>query len=86
LCGSPCKSAGRCCRATEAVSAFIQPQLLALLCLMRNEDWTFREAEMCLGDHSELRQALGLKNGSDFTTLCQFLQRLDNQTIVRALG
>jgi hypothetical protein len=25
---------------------FTQPQLLAILCLMRFEDWTFREAEM----------------------------------------
>ncbi len=24
---------------------FTQPQLLAILCLMRYEDWTFREAE-----------------------------------------
>ena len=25
---------------------FTQPQLLAILCLMRYEDWTFREAEV----------------------------------------
>jgi hypothetical protein len=25
---------------------FAQPQVLAILCLMRDEDWTFREAEM----------------------------------------
>ncbi|MGB7281151.1 MAG: hypothetical protein WBE13_02720 [Candidatus Acidiferrum sp.] len=28
---------------------FTQPQLLAILCLMRYEDWTFREAEVRLG-------------------------------------
>ena len=27
---------------------FTQPQLLAMLCLMRYEDWTFREAEVRL--------------------------------------
>jgi hypothetical protein len=27
---------------------------------MRYEDWTFREAEVRLGQHRELRQALGL--------------------------
>ena len=27
---------------------FAQPQLLAVLCLMRYEDWTFREAEVRL--------------------------------------
>jgi hypothetical protein len=37
---------------------FTQPQLLAILCLMRYEDWTFREAEVRLGEHRELRQTL----------------------------
>ena len=39
---------------------FTQPQLLAILCLMRYEDWTFREAEVRLSEHRELRQVLGL--------------------------
>ena len=39
---------------------FAQPQLLAVLCLMRYEDWTFREAEVRLSEHSELRSALHL--------------------------
>ena len=34
---------------------FTQPQLLAILCLMRYEDWTFREAEVRLREHAELR-------------------------------
>src|ERR1700687_4675413 len=45
---------------------FTQPQLLAILCLMRYEDWTFREAEVRLGEHRELRQALGLVRVPDF--------------------
>src|SRR5271156_4904842 len=65
---------------------FNQPQLLAILCLMRYEDWTFREAEVRLGEHRELRQALGLVSVPDFTTLYRFLQRLDDQTIDRAVG
>ena len=32
---------------------FTQPQLLAMLCLMRYEDCTFREAEVRLGEHRE---------------------------------
>jgi hypothetical protein len=39
---------------------FTQPQLLAILCLMRYEDWTFREAEVRLREHGELRQVLHL--------------------------
>ena len=65
---------------------FTQPQLLAILCLMRYEDWTFREAEVRLGEHRELRQALGLVSVPDFTTLYRFLQRLDDQSIDRAVG
>jgi len=65
---------------------FNQPQLLAILCLMRYEDWTFREAEVRLGEHRELRQALGLASAPDFTTLYRFLERLDDMTIDRAVG
>ena len=65
---------------------FTQPQLLAILCLMRYEDWTFREAEVRLGEHRELRQALGLTSVPDFTTLYRFLQRLDDQSIDPAVG
>src|ERR1700719_10078 len=51
---------------------FTQPQLLAILCLMRYEDWTFREAEVRLSEHRELRQVLGLVSVPDFTTLYRF--------------
>ena len=35
---------------------FTPPQLLAILCLMRYEDWTSREARVRLWEHGELRQ------------------------------
>ena len=65
---------------------FTQPQLLAILCLMRYEDWTFREAEARLGEHYELRQALGLSSVPDFTPVYRFLQRLEGPTIEGAVG
>ena len=65
---------------------FTQPQLLAILCLMRYEDWTFREAEVRLGEHRELRPTLGLSSVPDFTTVCRFLERLEGQTIDGAVG
>src|ERR1700746_1838020 len=51
---------------------FTQPQLMAILCLMRYEDWTFREAEVRLSEHRELRQVLGLGSVPGFTTLYRF--------------
>jgi len=51
---------------------FSQPQLLAVLCLMRYEDWTFREAEVRLSEHAELRSALELNSVPDYTTLYAF--------------
>ena len=65
---------------------FTQPQLLAVLCLMRYEDWTFREAEVRLSEHRELRQTLGLMSVPDFTTLYRFLKRLDDRTIEGMAG
>jgi IS5 family transposase len=56
---------------------FTQPQLLAILCLMRYEDWTFREAEVRLSEHQELRQALDLRQVPDYSTLYRFMRRLD---------
>jgi hypothetical protein len=60
---------------------FTQPQLLAVLCLMRYEDWTFREAEVRLSEHAELRSALQLQSVPDYTTLYRFLARLDGDDI-----
>lgn len=65
---------------------FTQPQLLAILCLMRYEDWTYREAEVRLAEHSELRRALRLRSVPDYTTLYRFLRRLDEAAITRALN
>src|SRR6266702_5772448 len=38
---------------------FTQPQLLAILCLMRYEDWTFRAAEVRLAEHAEVETSAG---------------------------
>lgn len=65
---------------------FTQPQLLAVLCLMRYEDWTFREAETRLREHQELRSALQLQAVPDYTTLYRFLRRLEDDTVERGLS
>src|SRR6267378_4303649 len=65
---------------------FTQPQLLAVLLLMRYEDWTFREAEVRLGEHRDLREVLQLHNVPDHTTLYRFLKRLEDDTLERGLG
>lgn len=64
---------------------YTQPQLLALLCLMRYEDWTFREAVVRLGEHTELLRALGLARAPVHGTLYHFMRRLDESTLERAL-
>jgi len=53
---------------------------------MRYEDWTFREAEVRLNEHKELRRALGLHQVSDHSTMCRFLGRLPEESIGRALA
>lgn len=65
---------------------FTQRQLLAILCLMRYEDWTFREAEVRLSEHSELREALQLRQVPDYTTVYRFLRRFDEATLERCLA
>ena len=72
-------------RSTCSKHVFTQPQLLTLLCLMRYEDWTFREVEVRLAEHTALRQALGLRTVPDYTTVYRFLRRLDDETIQRVL-
>jgi hypothetical protein len=64
---------------------FTQPQLLGILCLMRYENWTFREVEVRLREHGELRRALALRNVPDFTTWYRFLQRVDERVLARAV-
>jgi IS5 family transposase len=65
---------------------FTQPQLLAIPCLMRYKEWTFREAKVRLAEHREFHKASGLVSVPDFTTLCRFRRRLDEQTIERPVG
>lgn len=65
---------------------FTQPQLLALLIVMRFEDWAYREAEVRLGEHAELRAALELESVPDHTTVCRFLKRLQEADLDKALA
>ena len=60
---------------------FTQPQLMTILCLMRFEDWTFREAEVRLSEHSELRRALGLERVPDHTTLYRFMRCVTDEML-----
>ena len=64
---------------------FTQPQLLAVLCLMRYEDWTFRDAEVRLREHAELRSALRLRAAPDYTTLYRFLLLLEEVDVAQAM-
>jgi len=65
---------------------FRQPQLLAVLCLIRYEAWTFREPDVRLAEHSELRAALGLQHVPDYTTLYRFLRRLNEAVLEQILS
>ena len=64
---------------------FTQPQLMTILCLMRFEDWTFREAEVRLAEHSDLRRALGLEQAPDHTTLYRFMRRVTDEMLDEVL-
>lgn len=72
-------------RSKYSKHTFTQPELLAILCLMRYEDWTFRETEVRLEEHVELRMALGLKQTPDYTTFYRFMRRLSAEQIQTAL-
>jgi hypothetical protein len=48
---------------------FTQPPLLAILGLMRYEDWTFREAEVRLREHAEWCAVLRLSSVPDYRTV-----------------
>ena len=64
---------------------YTQPQLLAVLCLMRYEDWTFRETAVRVGEHTDLLRVLGLTQAPVHGTLYHFMRRLDESTLERAL-
>src|SRR6059058_4035590 len=65
---------------------FTQPQLLAILCLVRYEDWTFRAAEVRLAEHGELRRALELQAVPDYSTLFRFMLRVEEKMIAQVLA
>lgn len=74
-------------RTRHSKHTFTQPQLVAVLCLMRYDGWTFREAEVRLGEHAELRRALRLgARVPDHTTLWRCLARLDVAVLDRVLA
>jgi hypothetical protein len=74
-------------RTPKSKHTFTQPQLLAVLCLMRFDRWTFRDAEVRLAEHAELRRALGLgRRVPDHTTLWRFFARLDDGALHAALA
>lgn len=52
---------------------------------MSNENWTFREAEVRLAEHSDLRAALGLTSAPDHTTLYRFMRLLDTSILLQLL-
>jgi hypothetical protein len=81
-----CKEAMPDYRSRFSKHTFRKPRLLAVRCLMRYEDWTFREAEVSLAEYEELRKALELEQIPDYTTLYRFLRRLGEETIHRALA
>jgi hypothetical protein len=72
-------------RRTYSKQQFPQPALLAILCLMREEDWTLRAAEVRLGEHQARRRAPCLVRVPDDTTLYRFLRRLDTAVVTHAL-
>lgn len=85
VCRTVAETAMPAYRSKFSKHVFTQPQLLTILCLMRYEDWTFREAEVRLAEHAALRKAVGLTAVPDYTTLYRFLRRLDEDTIQRVL-
>ncbi len=59
-------------RTKSSKRTFTQPQLLAVLCLMRYEDWTLPKTEVRLAEHGESRRTSGLRKAPDHTTLIPF--------------
>lgn len=65
---------------------FLQPQLLAVVCLMRYEGWSYRQAETALVGNDALRKALKLEHIPDYSTLCRFRRRTEPEVIECALA
>jgi len=73
-------------RSKGSKHVFTQPQLLAILCLMRYEGWTFREIEEWLWKQRRILRMLALKRVPDHSTLCRFQQRIEENFLNRALS
>jgi hypothetical protein len=58
---------------------------MIILCLMRFEDWTFREAEVQLAEHSNLQRALSLGRLPDHTTLYRFMRCITDEMLDEVL-
>jgi hypothetical protein len=56
-------------RSPCSTHTFTQPNRLSIRCLMGYEDWTYRETEVRLRAHAELRDALGIDQVADSPTL-----------------
>ena len=61
------------------------PQLLAILCLMRDEDWTFRDATGRPAEHVAPRAALGRQRVPAYTTVSRCLRRLAEAALEQPL-
>lgn len=72
-------------RTRSSKHTFTQPALLAVRCVMRYEDWTYRETEGRLAERKELREVLGLTRVPDSTTLNCYLKRLPEDEFARFL-
>ena len=72
-------------RSRSSKHVYSQPQLLVLLCLRRFEGWTYREAQVRLGEHRELRRALRLRQSPRWTPLRKSLARRPEGVFQRAL-
>jgi len=74
-------------RTPKSKHTFTQPPLLAVLCLMRFDDWGWRDAEVRLAEHRELRRVLGFRHRvPDYSTLCKFAHRLEPVVLEAALA
>ena len=73
-------------RSKYSKHCFTQPQLLAMLCVMRFQNWTFRETQQRLLEQPALRAALTLTQVPDYSTLYRFMRRLTLTVVDQALG
>jgi hypothetical protein len=85
VCGGDCQESDAPVSKQVLETYIYTTTLLAILCLMRYEDWTFRETEVRLQEHSELRMALSLKQTPHYTTFYRFMRRLNTALIQTAL-